>query len=405
MSAAYSLVDLFAGCGGLTTGFLRANSHVGAFWSAGAVDSDPDAAATYAANIGGHVFCGRIEDWLHESRHPWRADVVLGGPPCQGFSALGKQDVTDRRNALWQQYVEAVNALRPKVFVLENVREFLKSEQFSRLKDACGTGGKLEGYEIEDFVLDASLYGAPQRRRRAIVIGRRRELAPFGEPVQSDQRSNVGDAFDGLPTEVVKRDLPNRHSDFQGLRVRGPFVGEELHVTRSFTELSLSRYRAIPPGGNRFDIPNDLLAPCWRKHRTGSGDVMGRLWWDKPSVTIRTEFFKPEKGRYLHPEEHRPITHLEAARLQGFPDDYEWFGSKQSIARQIGNAVPLQLGAALGRHILAALSEASRPPVAADSGMADSLLPVSRCDQKANRTVAVTLDACCTRLAESRFGG
>ena len=84
--------------------------------------------------------------------------------------------------------------------------------------------------------------------------------------------------------------------------------------------------------------------------------MMGRLLWEKPSVTIRTEFYKPEKGRYLHPTEHRPITHLEAARLQGFPDSYKWCGSKYSIARQIGNAVPLQLGRALGCHILSALS-------------------------------------------------
>jgi len=83
---------------------------------------------------------------------------------------------------------------------------------------------------------------------------------------------------------------------------------------------------------------------------------MGRLFWDKPSVTIRTEFYKPEKGRYLHPTEHRPITHLEAARLQGFPDDYQWFGTKYSIGKQIGNAVPLQLGKALGYHVLAALA-------------------------------------------------
>ena len=130
-------------------------------------------------------------------------------------------------------------------------------------------------------------------------------------------------------------------------------------MTRFFTQLSLNRYRSIPPGGNRFDIPYHLLAPCWRTHRTGSGDVMGRLFWDKPSVTIRTEFYKPEKGRYLHPTEDRPITHLEAARLQGFPDDYMWFGSKHSIARQIGNAVPLDLGEALGCHILSALSSSS----------------------------------------------
>jgi DNA (cytosine-5)-methyltransferase 1 len=103
---------------------------------------------------------------------------------------------------------------------------------------------------------------------------------------------------------------------------------------------------------NRFDIPDHLLARCWREHTSGSVDVMGRLSWDKPSVTIRTEFFKPEKGRYLHPTEHRALTHHEAARIQGFPDDYKWVGSKVSIARQIGNAVPIPLGRAIGQHLL-----------------------------------------------------
>ena len=290
---------------------------------------------------------------------PREPTSVLGGAACQGFSPLGKQEVTDERNALWQQYVEAVEALRPRFFVLENVREFLKSEQFRGLEEACGIGHELEDYEIEPFVLDSSLYGAPQRRRRAIVIGRRRGFPPLGEPPQCNHASSVRDAFDGLKAEVRTRDLPDRHTDFSGQRVPGPFVGQELHVTRFFTQLSLNRYRSIPPGGNRFDIPYHLLAPCWRTHRTGSGDVMGRLFWDKPSVTIRTEFYKPEKGRYLHPTEDRPITHLEAARLQGFPDDYMWFGSKHSIARQIGNAVPLDLGEALGCHILSALSSSS----------------------------------------------
>ncbi|MCY4631895.1 MAG: DNA cytosine methyltransferase [bacterium] len=356
MRPIYSVVDLFAGCGGLTAGFLRANSNAGEFRPIASVDSDVDSAATYAANFGNHVFLGSIEDWLGGAHYPDRADVVLGGPPCQGFSQLGKQDVTDQRNALWEQYVEAVGKLQPKFFVLENVREFLKSEQCTALARACEPGQVLEEYEIERFVLDSSLYGAPQRRRRAIVIGRRRGQPLLGEPLQTDRRRNVSDAFDGLNAKVRNRDLPYRFADFRGQQVPGPFIGNELHVTRYFTQLSLKRYRSIPPGGNRFDIPYHLLAPCWRTHRTGSADVMGRLFWDKPSVTIRTEFYKPEKGRYLHPIEDRPITHLEASRLQGFPDDYKWFGSKYSIARQIGNAVPLQLGQALGCHILTALS-------------------------------------------------
>ncbi|EUA26965.1 C-5 cytosine-specific DNA methylase family protein [Mycobacterium intracellulare 1956] len=116
--------------------------------------------------------------------------------------------------------------------------------------------------------------------------------------------------------------------------------------------MSLARYRAIPEGGNRKDLPDELLSPCWRDHRGGSGDVMGRLVWDKPAVTIRTEFWKPEKGRYLHPVAHRPITLFEGALLQGFPEDYLWCGSKADIGRQIGNAVPIGLAAAIGQHIL-----------------------------------------------------
>jgi len=356
MRPIYNVVDLFSGCGGLTAGFRLANSEIGEFRPVAAVDADVDSAATYAANFGDHVFVGSIEDWLEGTHYPESADVVLGGPPCQGFSPLGKQEVTDRRNALWEQYVEAVARLRPSFFVLENVREFLNSEQFRGLGAACKSGERLEDYELEDFVLDASLYGAPQRRRRAIVIGRPRGHPRLGRPQVSARRSNVSDAFEGLRAEVRHRDLPDRRAEFRGQTVPGPFAGAELHLTRFFTQLSLDRYRSIPPGGNRFDIPYLLQAPCWRTHRTGSADVMGRLFWDKPSVTIRTEFYKPEKGRYLHPTEHRPITHLEAARLQGFPDDYTWFGSKYSIARQIGNAVPLQLGQALGHHILSALS-------------------------------------------------
>ena len=109
-----------------------------------------------------------------------------------------------------------------------------------------------------------------------------------------------------------------------------------------------------------MDLPDELKAPCWVGHRSGSGDVMGRLNWDKPSVTIRTEFWKPEKGRYLHPAADRPITLMEGALLQGFPEDYLWCGSKTEIGRQIGNAVPIALSAAIGRHLRSQLRDDSR---------------------------------------------
>jgi DNA (cytosine-5)-methyltransferase 1 len=128
----------------------------------------------------------------------------------------------------------------------------------------------------------------------------------------------------------------------------------DLHFGRNPTPKSIARYRAVPPGGNRFDLQRnapEITPPCWIRKTSGGTDLFGRLWWDRPSVTIRTEFFKPEKGRYLHPEEHRPITHREAARLMGFPDDFAFAGSKTEVARQIGNAVPPPLAGHLARMV------------------------------------------------------
>ena len=179
----------------------------------------------------------------------------------------------------------------------------------------------------------------------------------------------LSEALAGVPFEARDADsLPASSAEFFGRSIPGPFSMEEIHFRRNPTAMSLERYSVIPPGGGRFDLMRerpDLLPPCWRKKPKGTGDVMGRLEWEKPSVTIRTEFFKPEKGRYLHPEWHRtkksarvdrPITHREAALIQTFPPHYLWCGSKTQIARQIGNAVPPVLAGAIGRWIASQLS-------------------------------------------------
>jgi DNA (cytosine-5)-methyltransferase 1 len=123
--------------------------------------------------------------------------------------------------------------------------------------------------------------------------------------------------------------------------------------------MSVERYSHIPPGGNRWNLPQSLMPDCWKRKTKGGTDLFGRLWWDRPAVTIRTEFYKPEKGRYLHPEADRPITHREAARLQGFPDDFELSGTKISVGRQIGNAVPPPFAKVLAQHLRTLLAEAS----------------------------------------------
>ena len=132
-----------------------------------------------------------------------------------------------------------------------------------------------------------------------------------------------------------------------------PLIPDEKnwHIGRNPSPKSIQRYKHIPEGGNRWDLPRRLMPECWIRKVSGGTDLFGRLWWGQPAFTIRTEFFKPEKGRYLHPQADRPITHREAARLQTFDDHFEFVGSKIEVAKQIGNAVPCLLGQAIARKV------------------------------------------------------
>jgi DNA (cytosine-5)-methyltransferase 1 len=371
-SGRFRMIDLFAGCGGLTKGFVDARHDGRAlFEPIAAVEIDPAAAATYAANFGPHVYQGDITAWVRREGGIPRADIVLGGPPCQGFSRLGNQDPSDERNQLWRQYLAVVHEVRPKIFVMENVDAFRRSPEFQLLIDeATRPGGLLKDYIIRHELISADEHGVPQRRRRTILIGARKDLVAPGSgerleelseydllnllfPVPSqDDPVTVWKTISDLILKKLNSQLPERETMINGRSIQGPFHMGELHLRRNgITAHSLKRYSHIPEGGNRFDIPYNLLSNCWKKHKTGSADVMGRLYRDKPSVTIRTEFFKPEKGRYLHPWLHRPITHLEAALLQSFPMDFKWCGTRNEIARQIGNAVPVGLARVIAEHL------------------------------------------------------
>ncbi|RXZ47573.1 DNA cytosine methyltransferase [Agromyces fucosus] len=350
------VLDLFSGAGGFSQGVHEASQR---FVTAQAVEMDVAAAATFAQNFpNARVFAGRIQDWLETDAWKQEIDLIIGGPPCQGFSTLGKQDIEDERNFLWEQYAETIRRTRPKVFIVENVAAFAKSPQFAQFQATLQEDTAFHEYSIDWRILNAADYGAPQARKRAVMIGHRNDIAKpaWPEPSHSSDPRTVQQAFAGIPHVASDPNgLAKRSITFEGKRLSGPYAGRELHFGRNYTDLSLERFAAIPVGGNRFNLPDKLKAPCWRSHTSGSGDVMGRLHWDKPSVTVRTEFFKPEKGRYLHPVANRAITHLEAAVLQGFPCDFKFVGSKTAIARQIGNAVPIQLGRAIAESIAAVI--------------------------------------------------
>ncbi len=386
-----NVLDLFAGCGGLTAGFLGFRPdglQKSPFKSVGAVEWDHAAAATYTVNHApdspNHVFAGDIKEWDVGLLDGADVDVILGGPPCQGFSSLNWKGVGAERNDLWREYIRVVEKLQPKVFVMENVAQFFSSPEFKQLSKEAEPGGKLENYRLTGEVLVAADYGVPQVRRRAILIATRTGVPRITHPpvTHRDPRKpeqlgpcplqpwrTVREIFSRTAGERMRADLPELHAwrnPASGDTFPGPFGMVDLHIRRNPKAISLARYKAIPPGGNRYDLTGKwdevegrqayLSTPSWDGHKSGSGDVMGRMYVDRPSVTIRTEFYKPEKGRYLHPRDDRPITHWEAALIQGFPDDYRWCGTKVQIARQIGNAVPLGLGEALARAVHEGLS-------------------------------------------------
>lgn len=341
-SSTSGFVDLFAGCGGLSLGFKRQG-----FRPVVAVEINSDAAETYRLNIHSTVHvCDikTVESWPE-------VQIVIGGPPCQGFSLLGARDPRDPRNELWRDFLQVVSRTSSNLFVLENVPLFLRSEEYARFQRSA----RSRGFTLSEAVLSAADFGVAQLRSRAFVIGSRLGAVTF--PVETHGPAS--------PNRAPYRTVRDQLSLQPALRARP--TEKDWHRSRpGIKDFSRIRYAAVPKdGGSRFEMQaaleaqglRRLIPPCWRKHQAGSTDVFGRLWWDRPASTIRTEFFKPEKGRYLHPIANRPITVREAARLQSFPDDFVFpeDQSLTSVARQIGNAVPPLLAQAVARAVHAHL--------------------------------------------------
>jgi DNA (cytosine-5)-methyltransferase 1 len=354
----YRLIDLFAGAGGFTQGFVdHFGDRVESVW---ANDFDIAATRTYNANFGDHCEFGDIVELLEDSDIVIpEADIVIGGPPCQGFSLLNKNRDMDPRKQLWRPYLDVVQRSRARVFVIENVRQLIGSPEHEQIVEVA----KSMGFKVASEVLCAADYGVPQIRYRAFIIGsldsdpagvfpalrthynpkNGKQLSLF-EVIQDSNSTYVEEPKPWRTVRDAIEDLPEP----EGTEIRDEDPPLNLHFGRSPTLKSIARYKAIPDEGmNRFDLQEhapELTPQCWIRKKSGGTDLFGRLWWDRPAFTIRTEFFKPEKGRYLHPVQHRPITHREAARFQSFPDEFVFEGKKIEIARQIGNAVPPLLG-------------------------------------------------------------
>ena len=377
MADSLKLIDLFSGAGGLSIGFEWLSDYP--FEAVWANDFNEYAANTYNVNFPGVCTHGDIVDILddHDFRVP-EADLVIGGPPCQGFSLLNKKRADDPRKKLWIAFMRVVDRSGAGLFVMENVPQLLGSLEHKEI-EAWAVD---RGFRVWSGLLVAADYGVPQTRKRAFIVGSKdQDPKRFFPPLRShfdpqktpEQLTMLGGAYsaDAAPWRTVSDAIGDLPAPV-GTEMRHVAPPLDLHFGRNPTALSRARYRAIPNEGmNRFDLQRvapELTPQCWIKKTSGGTDLFGRLWWGRPAFTIRTEFFKPEKGRYLHPEQHRPITHREAARFQTFPDEFRFTGSKIEIAKQIGNAVPPLLAKAVADQVY-------RMWVCAHNGALDGCIP------------------------------
>jgi len=365
----------------MTQGFVETKRFLPVF----ANDFNADALESYRENFDPkceHSIGGDIIRLLQtKADHIPKADVVVGGPPCQGFSLLNKKRLGDPRRQLWYQFMQVVDLCGASVIVMENVRQLLTSPEFVQIEAVLHDFGF---HHVEAKVLCAADYGVPEMRYRTIIMASKKGPVSLPRPTHFDpqkipQLSAQSDFFGKRalrPWRTVKEAIAELPEPV-GTEIRDETPPLDLHFGRTPTQKSKERYQAIPPGGNRFDLQRnrpDITPDCWIRKTQGGTDLMGRLWWDRPSVTIRTEFFKPEKGRYLHPEQNRPITHREAARIQSFPDSFKFKGSKIEIARQIGNAVPPLMAKAIAKQVVACLDGKTSPAYVAETRAAYTTL-------------------------------
>lgn len=325
-----SVLDLFCGCGGLSLGFAKAGYSV-----VMGVDFWKDALVTYEYNHpNSKSLCADLSTLKPrelEKRIGKNIDVIIGGPPCQGFSIAGKRILEDKRNELYKSFVAMVEYFKPKAFVMENVPNILSIGN-GMVKDSILKDFETIGYSVKYKVLLASNYGVPQNRKRAVFVGMLGNTNNFDFPAPTTPVPVTSyDAISDLPEETLSDGssyLSEPKSDYQRLMRKNcsHVFNHEVTVHDAKTVKIISM---VPNGGNYKDLPIELQST--RKVHI----AWTRLDSNKPSFTIDTGH-----RHHFHYEYNRIPTARESARIQSFPDDFVFKCSKTSQLKQIGNAVP-----------------------------------------------------------------
>jgi len=374
----HKLIDLFAGAGGLTTGF-----HLAGFDSLCAVELEPKALATYRHNYSNTKVVNQdirkvnpleLRETLGLRQEELTA--LIGGPPCQGFSRnipAGYRYLDDSRNQLYRTFLEFVQAFKPLYVVMENVPEILKAYD-GVVRNEITEQLEKQGYKVISESLNSANYGVPQTRSRAFFLASLDKMPQLPEPthfgdIRGDYRNvkpcnqldllkpdmssivTVKDAIGDLPPLDAGQEYDAKvypcspHTAYQAM-LRYGSTKIVNHVARALSPVQMARVTVLEEGQDARDLPPEL-AP--KKHYSGA---YGRLYWDKPARTITRWVFHPGSGRFFHPTQNRTITIREAARLHSYPDTFHFLGSYTDMASQIGESVPPLLGKAIATTIL-----------------------------------------------------
>ncbi len=373
MAKKIKIIDLFAGVGGLSYGF----AHDDAFEIVAANEILPNMAKAYELNHPSvKVYCKDIKDFgIKDLQKDFGInkggiDLIVGGPPCQAYSTVGKRLVTDPKGKLFQEYYRVLKELNPKVFLFENVKGLLSMQKGELLKTILLLFESL-GYEIAYKVLNSADYGAPQVRERIIIIGTKLNH-PFNYPQPThynpEEEKNLltkkllpylklSDAISDLPfiksnEESFEYALKPMNNFQKLMRKNAP---EKLmdHNSPNNNKGLVKIMENLPDGGTPRDLPKNL------RPKSGFANTYCRLWWNRPSTTITRNLSTPSSSRCIHPKAPRPLTTREGARIQCFPDNYIFFGSRSDKNLQIGNAVPTFLSSAMKDSIKKHFSENS----------------------------------------------
>lgn len=347
------VLDLFAGVGGLSYGF----AHDERFEIVAANEILLDMAKAYSLNHPAvKVYNCDIKDFglkdLERDLDIRKGDIdiIVGGPPCQAFSTVGKRLIDDPRGKLFQEYYRVLKEVEPKLFLFENVKGLLSIQKGELLKTILSLFESL-GYRVQYRVLNSANYGVPQIRERVIIIGTKLG-GEFIYPKETHCNPNEENIFDmGLKPYLTLSeaigDLPfiqssqesfvyssDAKNEFQKLMRRNAPERLMDHNAPKNSEALVRLMESLPDGGTPRDLPESL------RPKSGFANTYCRLWWERPSTTITRNLSTPSSSRCIHPRAPRPLTTREGARIQCFPDDYIFYGSRSSKNLQIGNAVP-----------------------------------------------------------------